>query len=90
MIHPTAVVHPKAQVGPNCDIGPYCVVGEHVVLGAGCRLYSHVVIEGHTRLGDALIAVGVSFHGASNCGLGYESRVSAEAAETHSLGRPRW
>lgn len=52
MIHPTAVVHPKAQVGPNCDIGPYCVVGEHVVLGPGCQLCSHVVIEGHTRLGE--------------------------------------
>ncbi len=52
MIHPSAVVHPKAQVGPECEIGPYCVIGEHVVLGAGCRLHSHVVIDGHTRLGE--------------------------------------
>jgi UDP-N-acetylglucosamine acyltransferase len=28
------------------------VVGEHVVLGRGCRLHSHVVIDGHTRLGE--------------------------------------
>ena len=45
-IHPTAVVHPKAEIGAECEIGPYCVVGEHVVLGAGCRLHSHVVIDG--------------------------------------------
>ncbi|MFO1477870.1 MAG: acyl-ACP--UDP-N-acetylglucosamine O-acyltransferase [Verrucomicrobiota bacterium] len=51
MIHPTAIVHPKAQVGPDCEIGPYCVIGEHVTLGAGCRLISHVVIDGHTTLG---------------------------------------
>lgn len=52
MIHPTAVVHPKARLGLNCDLGPYCVIGEHVVLGEGCRLHSHVVIDGHTRLGQ--------------------------------------
>ncbi|PYJ86448.1 MAG: acyl-[acyl-carrier-protein]--UDP-N-acetylglucosamine O-acyltransferase [Verrucomicrobia bacterium] len=50
-IHPSAVVHTRAQVGRNCDIGPYCVLGEHVLLGDDCRLHSHVVIDGHTRLG---------------------------------------
>jgi UDP-N-acetylglucosamine acyltransferase len=51
MIHPTAIIHPKAQIGPDCEIGPYCVIGEHVELGRRCRLHSHVVIDGHTRLG---------------------------------------
>ena len=51
-IHPTAVIHAGAQIGEGCQIGPYCVVGEHVVLGARCRLHSHVVIDGHTVLGD--------------------------------------
>ena len=51
MIHPTAIVHPQAQLGANCEIGPYCVIGEHVALGDGCRLHSHVVIDGHTTLG---------------------------------------
>src|SRR5438552_6972607 len=50
-IHPTAVVHHKAAIGAECEIGPYCVVGEHVTLGEGCRLHSHVVIDGHTRFG---------------------------------------
>src|ERR1700728_2543903 len=51
MIHPTAIVHPKSQIGSGCEIGPYCVIGEHVALGDNCRLHSHVVIDGHTRLG---------------------------------------
>jgi len=50
-LHSTAVVHPGAQIGEDCEIGPYCVIGEHVVLGSGCRLHSHIVIDGHTILG---------------------------------------
>lgn len=50
-IHPTAILHPGASIGAGCRIGPYCVIGEHVVLGAECHLHSHVVIDGHTRLG---------------------------------------
>jgi UDP-N-acetylglucosamine acyltransferase len=50
-LHPTAIIHPKAQLGADCEIGPYCVIGEYVVLGDGCRLHSHVVIDGHTTLG---------------------------------------
>ena len=51
MHHPTAILHPRAQIGADCEIGPYCVIGEHVTLGDRCRLHSHVVIDGHTRLG---------------------------------------
>lgn len=51
LIHPTAVIHPKAVIGADCDIGPYCVIGEHVTLGDRCKLHSHVVIDGHTKLG---------------------------------------
>ncbi len=51
-VHPTAVVHSKAQIGEGCYIGPYCVVGENVALGPGCKLHSHVVIDGLTRLGE--------------------------------------
>src|SRR6059036_3973149 len=51
-IHSTAVVHPKAQIGGDCEIGPYCVIGENVVLGPRCRLHSHVVVDGHTTLGQ--------------------------------------
>ncbi len=52
MIHPTAVIHPRAVLGADCEIGPFCVIGEHVVLGQNCKLHSHVVIDGHTQLGE--------------------------------------
>jgi UDP-N-acetylglucosamine acyltransferase len=51
MIHPTAVIHPGAQIGKGCEIGPYCVIGEHVAIGEKCKLHSHIVIDGHTKLG---------------------------------------
>lgn len=51
-IHPTAIVHPGAHIGPDCYIGPYCVIGEHVELGPGCKLHSHVVIDGYTTIGE--------------------------------------
>lgn len=50
-IHSTAIIHPGAQIGSGCEIGPYCIIGEHVALGDRCQLHSHVVIDGHTRLG---------------------------------------
>ena len=52
MIHPAAVIHPEAQIGPDCEIGAFCVVGAAVVLGAGCRLHSHVVLDGSTQIGS--------------------------------------
>jgi UDP-N-acetylglucosamine acyltransferase len=51
MVHPTAIVHPKAQIGSGCEIGPCCIIGENVTLGDGCKLHSHIVIDGHTKLG---------------------------------------
>jgi len=50
-IHPTAIVDPKSKIHPSCKIGPYCVVGPEVELGEGCRLASHVAIEGPTKIG---------------------------------------
>jgi UDP-N-acetylglucosamine acyltransferase len=52
-IHPTAVIQPGAQIGADCEIGPYCVIGANVALGDGCKLHSHVVIDGHTTLGSS-------------------------------------
>jgi UDP-N-acetylglucosamine acyltransferase len=52
-IHATAVIGEGAQIGDDCHIGPYCVIGEHVTLGPRCTLHSHIVIDGHTELGEA-------------------------------------
>ena len=51
MIHPSAIIHPKAKLSPDCHVGPYCVIGEHVEIGDGCKLHSHVIVGGHTKLG---------------------------------------
>lgn len=50
-IHPTAIVAPGAAVEAGVCIGPWCQVGPDVVLEAGCRLVSHVVVDGLTRIG---------------------------------------
>jgi UDP-N-acetylglucosamine acyltransferase len=52
-IHPTAIVAHGAEVGPGVDIGPFCTVGPNVVIEAGAKLVSHVVVEGHTRIGES-------------------------------------
>jgi UDP-N-acetylglucosamine acyltransferase len=64
-IHPTALVETGAIVPKSAKIGPYCTVGADVVLGDGCELVSHVVLDGHTRLGAgcrvySFAAVGVA------------------------------
>lgn len=53
-IHPSASVAPGAVIGQGCTIGPGCVVGPDVVIGDGVELIAHVVIDGHTRLGDGV------------------------------------
>ena len=50
-IHPSAVVAPGAQIPDSCVVGPFCTIGPDVVLGESCRLISHVVLDGHTRIG---------------------------------------
>jgi UDP-N-acetylglucosamine acyltransferase len=51
MIHATAIIDARAHIASDVEIGPYCVIGAHVTLGAGCKLLSHVVIEGRTTIG---------------------------------------
>jgi UDP-N-acetylglucosamine acyltransferase len=52
MIHPTAIIDPGAKVAASCHVGAYCVIGPDVELGENCRLLSHVVIEGPTKIGS--------------------------------------
>ncbi|MBN8551236.1 MAG: acyl-ACP--UDP-N-acetylglucosamine O-acyltransferase [Deltaproteobacteria bacterium] len=51
-IHPTAIISEGARIGDGTSIGAYSVVGPNVVLGKNNRVASHVVLEGHTTLGD--------------------------------------
>ena len=50
-IHPRAIVAPGATIGENVTIGPWCQVGTDVTIEDGVELISHVVVEGHTRIG---------------------------------------
>ena len=54
-IHPTAIVAPGATVGEGARIGPWCQVGAEAVLEAGVHLVSHVVVDGHTRIGAGAV-----------------------------------
>ncbi|MDR3608105.1 MAG: acyl-ACP--UDP-N-acetylglucosamine O-acyltransferase [Oligoflexia bacterium] len=51
-IHPTSIVHPQASIHSSAEIGPWCTIGPNVKIGAGSRLTSHVVVEGHTTIGE--------------------------------------
>ena len=54
-VHPTAIVHRDAVLGAGVKIGPFCTVGPDVVIGDGTELVSHVVVEGHTRIGEKVV-----------------------------------
>jgi len=49
--HPTAIIDPHAQIANSVSVGPYSVIGENVELAEDCEVMSHVVLDGHTRMG---------------------------------------
>lgn len=51
-IHPTASVDPKAKLGEDVSIGPFCIIGPNVWIKDRTSLLSHVVISGHTTVGE--------------------------------------
>jgi UDP-N-acetylglucosamine acyltransferase len=50
-VHASTVIAAGAVVPESCSIGPFCTIGPEVVLGEDCRLISHVVLDGRTRIG---------------------------------------
>lgn len=51
-IHPTAIVEPGAELDSGVVVGPFCTVGANVKVGRGTKLLSHVVLSGHTTIGE--------------------------------------
>lgn len=47
------MVSRHAELAPGVKIGPYCTIADHVTLGKDTVLISHVVIEGHTTIGES-------------------------------------
>lgn len=50
-IHPSSVIEAGAKIHPSVEIGPFCIIEKDVEIDAGCRLLSHVVIRGDTKIG---------------------------------------
>jgi UDP-N-acetylglucosamine acyltransferase len=51
-VHPSSIVAETAIIGARTSIGPFCTIGAHVEIAEDCELVSHVVVDGHTRLGS--------------------------------------
>lgn len=51
-IHPSSYIHPNATIDKTVEIGPFCTIGADVILKAGVRLISHIVVDGHTEIGE--------------------------------------
>ncbi len=51
MIHSTASIAKGAELDADVEVGPFCVVGPHAKIAGGTKLMSHVVVDGHTRIG---------------------------------------
>ncbi|MCA8943414.1 MAG: acyl-ACP--UDP-N-acetylglucosamine O-acyltransferase [Planctomycetes bacterium] len=51
-VHPTAIVQDGARIASDAQVGPYCVIGPNVKIGPGCRLHSHVIVDGDTEIGE--------------------------------------
>ena len=50
-IHPTAIISESARLAEDIQIGPYSIIGDDVEIDTGCRIDSHAVINGPTRIG---------------------------------------
>ena len=51
-VHSTSIVADGAVLGADVQIGPFCVIGPNARIGARTKLASHIVIDGHTELGE--------------------------------------
>jgi UDP-N-acetylglucosamine acyltransferase len=81
VIHPTAIVHPKAQLGRNVEVGPYSIVGEHVRIGDRSKLLAHVVVNGHTTIGEDTV-----IHPFCSIGASSQDRKAAEETSFTTIG----
>lgn len=54
-IHKTAIIEAGAVIGDNVKIGPYCIIGPDVTLADGVELKAHVVVDGHTTIGEGTV-----------------------------------
>jgi UDP-N-acetylglucosamine acyltransferase len=51
-IHPTSIVDKNAKLHETVIVGPFCIIGANVEVGANTIFHSHVVVDGHTTIGE--------------------------------------
>ena len=54
-IHPDRDRRARRGAWAGVRIGPFCTVGADAVIEDGARLVSHVVVDGHTRIGPDVV-----------------------------------
>ncbi|MFK7732793.1 MAG: acyl-ACP--UDP-N-acetylglucosamine O-acyltransferase [Pseudomonadales bacterium] len=47
-----AAIDPTAKIADDVEIGPWTLIGPDVEIGPGCKIHSHVVVKGPTRIGS--------------------------------------
>ena len=70
-VHSTAIVSDSAKLAADVIVGPYAIIGDDVEIDSGCRIDSHCVINGPTRIGKnnhiyQFCSVGFFFTGLSS------------------------
>ncbi|MDU3078036.1 MAG: acyl-ACP--UDP-N-acetylglucosamine O-acyltransferase, partial [Mixta calida] len=71
VIHPSSIIEEGAVIGARVHIGPFCYIGANVEIGEGTVLKSHVVVNGHTRIGKDNIITQFASIGEVNQDLKY-------------------
>lgn len=70
-IDPSARIAQGAVIGEGAIIGPFCMIGANVTVGAGCRLLSHVNVDGHTTIGAGTVVYPFASLGTAPQSLAY-------------------
>jgi UDP-N-acetylglucosamine acyltransferase len=81
VIHPSAIVHPAANLAKGVEVGPFCIVGEHVTIGARSTLLAHVIVNGHTTIGEDVIV-----HPFASIGATSQDRKAADEISYTKIG----
>ena len=80
-------MHSGAKIPASAEVGPYCVIGAEVELGEACRLVSHVVLDGRTRLGEGVQVYSFAAVGIAPQDLKYKNEPTAVEVGAHTVIR---
>jgi UDP-N-acetylglucosamine acyltransferase len=81
VIHPSSIVHPAANLAKGVEVGPFCIVGPNVTIGARSKLLAHVVVNGHTTIGEDVIV-----HPFASIGATSQDRKAADEISYTTIG----